>query len=93
MIIVVAVLVAKTHLIVWDPMDCRLLCPWQEYWSGLSFPPPWGTFLTHGSSLCLLHWQVDSLLLSHQGNLITIRKAVFQNPMAATDGELPVTHM
>ena len=40
MIIVVAVLVAKTHLIVWDPMDRRLLCTWQEYWSGLSFPPP-----------------------------------------------------
>ena len=40
MIIVVAVLVAKTHLFVWDTMDRRLLCPWQEYWSGLSFPPP-----------------------------------------------------
>ena len=39
-ITVVAVLVTKTHLILWDPMDCRLLGPWQEYWSGLSFPPP-----------------------------------------------------
>ena len=42
--------------------------PRQEYWSGLSFPflgdlP--GIF--QGSNLHLLHWQVDSLLLSHQG--------------------------
>ena len=27
-----------------------------------------GIFLTQGWILCLLHWQVDSLLLSHQGN-------------------------
>ena len=29
----------------WEPMDGRLLCPWdfpgQEYWSGLLFPSPW----------------------------------------------------
>ena len=55
----------------------RLLCPWnfskQEYWNGLSFPPPGclpnlGIFPTQGSSqprnqtpclLRLLHWQVD----------------------------------
>ena len=37
--------------------------PGQEYWSRLPFPSL-GIFLTQGSSLCLLHWQVDSLPLS-----------------------------
>ena len=27
-----------------------------------------GIFLTQGSNLCLLHWQVDSLPLTHQGS-------------------------
>ena len=39
----------------------------QEYWSGLPCPPP-GIFPTQGSNLrllCLLHWQVNSLPLSH----------------------------
>ena len=27
-----------------------------------------GIFLDQGSNLCLLHWQADSLLLSHQGS-------------------------
>ena len=27
-----------------------------------------GIFLTQGSNLCLLHWQADCLLLSHQGS-------------------------
>ena len=40
----------------------------QEHWSGLPFPSP-GVFPTQGSNLCLLHWQADSLLLSHQGSL------------------------
>ena len=42
----------------------------QEASSGLPFPPP-GIFLTQGSNpglLCLLHWQADSLPLSHQGS-------------------------
>ena len=30
-----------------------------------------GIFLSQGSNLCLLHWQEDSLLLRHQGNLVT----------------------
>ena len=29
-----------------------------------------GIFLTQGLNLCLLHWKEDSLLLSHQGNLL-----------------------
>ena len=39
----------------------------QEYWSGLSFPSP-GIFPTQGSKPSLLHWQVGSLSLSHQGS-------------------------
>ena len=38
----------------------------QEYWSALPFPSP-GHLLTQGLNLHLLHWQVDSLPLSHQG--------------------------
>ena len=52
----------------------------EEYWSELPFPSPEGdnlprrkvNFLTEGSNLCLLHWQVGSLPLSHQGNPICI---------------------
>ena len=36
--------------------------PGTEYWSGLPFPSP-SIFLTQGSNLHLLHWQVDSLPL------------------------------
>ena len=42
----------------------------QEYWGGLPFPTP-GTFPTQGWNphlLCLLHWQADSLPLSHLGS-------------------------
>ena len=39
----------------------------QECWSGLHFLLQ-GIFPTQGSNSCLLHWQVDSLPLSHQGN-------------------------
>ena len=42
----------------------------QEYWSGLPLPTP-GIFPTQGmnpSLLCLLHWQADSLPLSHLGS-------------------------
>ena len=39
--------------------------PRQEHWSGLPFPPA-GDFANQGLDLSLLHWQVDSLLLSHQ---------------------------
>ena len=41
----------------------------QEYWSGLSCPPP-GSFLTQGSNPCvlhLLHWQTGSLPLAPPG--------------------------
>ena len=39
--------------------------PRQEYWSELPFLSP-GDLPTQGSNLSLLHWQVDSLPLSHQ---------------------------
>ena len=53
----------------------RLLCPWdfpgKTTGVGCHFLLQ-GIFLTHGLNphlLCLLHWQVDSLLLSHLGSL------------------------
>ena len=42
----------------------------QEYWSGLPVPPP-GISLTQGWNPHLLHWQVGSFPLSHQGSPIT----------------------
>jgi len=44
-----------------------------------------GNFLTQGSNPCLLHWQVDSLLLSHQGSL----KPGLHRPFSRT-GFLPL---
>ena len=48
-----------------------LLCPWSSPGknTGVSchFILP-GVFLTQGSNPCLLHWQTDSLPLSHQGS-------------------------
>ena len=38
---------------------------------GLSCSEVSGIFLDQGSNLCLLHWQADSLLLSHKGSLKT----------------------
>ena len=35
---------------------------------GLSCSTACGSFLDQGSNPCLLHWQVDSLPLSHQGS-------------------------
>ena len=39
--------------------------PGQECCSGLPFPSP-EDLSDHGLNLCFLHWQVDSVLLSHQ---------------------------
>ena len=40
----------------------------------------WGIFPTQGLNLCLLHWQEDSLLLSHQGSSpkMAIHKCYFE---------------
>ena len=43
----------------------------QEYWSGCHFLLQ-GIFLTQGSNLLFLHWQVSSLPLRHQGSLILL---------------------
>ena len=51
----------------------RLLCPWdfpgKNTGVGCHFLLQ-GIFLTQGSNLHLLHWQVDSLLLSHLGSWV-----------------------
>ena len=53
-----------------DPTDyiapARILCPWNflEYWSRLAFPTR-GVFLAQELKPYLLHWQADSLPLSH----------------------------
>ena len=61
-----------------DPVDCSPQAPLsmgfsrQEHWSGLPCPPLGDLhdpgIEDQGSNLCLLHWQVDSSPLSHQGN-------------------------
>ena len=50
-----------------DPLSMGF--PRQGYWSGLPFPSL-GVFLTQGLNLQLLHWQMDSLPLSHQGSIL-----------------------
>ena len=48
----------------------RLLCPWNFIGKNTGVHSHFllqGTFLTQGSNSSLLHWQVDSLPLSHQG--------------------------
>ena len=61
----------------YEPMGyiaCHTLCPWgfsrQEYWSGLSFPPP-GDLCDSGFKPKFpvsLYWQMGSLPLSHMGS-------------------------
>ena len=51
------------------PLSMRF--PRQEYWGGLPFPSP-QNFSDPGTNLYLLHWQVDSLPLSHQENPVKI---------------------
>ena len=42
-------------------------CHRQEHWSGLPFSPSWN-LPTQGFNLCFVHWQADSLPLSHEGS-------------------------
>ena len=51
---------------------------WQEYWSGLSFPPPWDLPdpRIKPCLLKLLHWLMESLLLSHLGSPKLLHKSV-----------------
>ena len=39
-----------------------------------------GLFLTQGLNQCLLHWQEDSLPLSHQGKMLTPWKESYDQP-------------
>ena len=49
---------------------------WQEYWSRLPFPSP-GIFSTQRLNLlCLLHWQVGSLLLVSPGKPPSYQSAI-----------------
>ena len=68
--------VTQSCLTLCDPIDCicqailSMEFSRQEYWSGCHFLLQ-GIFPTQGSNqhlLFLLHWQVDSLLLSHLGS-------------------------
>ena len=68
--------VTQSCLTLCESMDCysiRLLCPWDFPGknTGVSCHfPLQGIFPTQGLNpclLCLLHWQADSLLLSHLG--------------------------
>ena len=58
-----------------DPMDCSpwgILWPWNSPGKGTGVGCHFllqGIFPTQGLNPCLLHWQVDSLLLSHQVSL------------------------
>ena len=50
----------------------RLLCPWDSPGKNTGVGCHFllqGIFLTQGWNQCLLHWQADSLPLSHQGSL------------------------
>ena len=66
-------LVTKLCLTLCNPMDCSppgssvMGFPRQEYWSGLSFPSP-GNLPRKRLNMSLLHWQVDFLPPSYQGN-------------------------
>ena len=61
----------------------RLLCSWNSPGKNTGVGCHFllqGIFPTQGSNLCLLHWQVDSLPLSHQGSLwIRYTHLVFGN--------------
>ena len=49
-------------------------------------------FLTQGSNLCLLHWQADSLLLSHQFSSVTQSCPTLHDLMDRRTPGLPVHH-
>ena len=67
-------LLAQSCLTLLRPHGLRspgCLCPWDFPGSNTGVGYHFflqGTFLTQESNLCLLHWQVDSLPLSHQGS-------------------------
>ena len=70
------ILVAKSCLLQHHRLyPARLPCPWN--FPGKNIGVGWHfllqeIFLTEGLNLCLLHWQMDSLPLSHQGRYMYI---------------------
>ena len=62
---------SKSFVIPWT-VTSKLLCPWdfpgKNTKVGCHFLLQ-GIFLIQGSNVCLLHWEVDSLALSHLGSL------------------------
>ena len=70
--VMVVVLVAQSSPTLCNPMDhARILCPWDFPGKNTGVSCHFllqGIFLTQGSNSCLLHWQADSLPLSHQGS-------------------------
>ena len=68
--------------------------PRQEYWNGFHFLLQ-GIFLTQESNpclLCLLHWQMDSLPLSHLGSPTMYTYYLFKKKKSSLQGHsLPVT--
>ena len=61
----------------------RLLCPWGSPGKNTgvgSHSLLQGIFLTQGSNPCLLHWQEDSLPLSHLGSL-----TAYSSPLKMSD--------
>ena len=64
-------LVTKSCLIFYNPMDCSLLCPWDFLGNNTGVGCHillQGIFLTQGSHQHPLHLQADSLTLSHLGS-------------------------
>ena len=76
------------------PWTVALQAPWDFQWRNFPWSGPWGflgkntgvgchfllqgIFLTQGLNPHLLHWQVDSLPLSHQGSPIVVYLQFFQ---------------
>ena len=66
--------------------------PRQEYWSGLSFLSP-GDLPNPGSNPSLLHWQADSLLLSHQGSPLDCSPAPCSSPLLPPASTTQCSHL
>ena len=64
----------------------------QEYWSGLPCPPP-GIFLAQGWNTCFLyflHWQVNSLPLSHLGQSLSMLLQMSESPSFSWLNDIPL---
>ena len=65
-------LAAKLCLTICNPKEpARLLCPCDSTGKNTGVTCHFllqGIFLIQGENMCLLHWQVDSLQLKHQGS-------------------------